>query len=496
MRRVLSPLALFAVWVVLASCNQQDVRTAGACSPVVNRTQESVTLNLACTAEITPTQLQQITNAVRAGQAIPPELLERSERLAQRLGVADTAVTNFFRILGDRKVPIEDLDAKLREVAGQHLTLLKQLETLSGEDPQVASIKKEAVAAVGAGDYALAQSLLEKAYDADLVAARKAQDAANRRFVTAAKTKADLGQLKLAQLQYAAAAQEFLAAADLVPAGEPLIRAEHLSAGGLAAIDAGIYPRAEGALTEALGIREKLLPPNHSDVAKSLNTLSLLYRDQGRYAEAEPLANRSLAIREKALGPEHPDVASSLNGLAGLRYEQGRYAEAEPLFERALTIREKALGPEHSDFATSLYNLAVLYDILGRRGEAEALSKRALAIAEKALGPEHPYVADNLNNLATIYDTLGRRAEAEPLYQRALAIRQRALGPEHPHVADILNNLAAFRYAQGRHAEVEPLLERALAIYEKVFGPDHPRVATMLGNLEGPYRSKAAMSSL
>ena len=30
----------------------------------------------------------------------------------------------------------------------------KQLETLSGEDPQVAPIKKEAVAAIGAGDYA------------------------------------------------------------------------------------------------------------------------------------------------------------------------------------------------------------------------------------------------------------------------------------------------------------------------------------------------------
>ena len=86
MRRVLNPLALVAACVVLASCNQQDVRTAAACSPVVDRTQGSVTLNLACTAEITPTQLQQITDAVRAGQAIPPELLERSERLAQRLG--------------------------------------------------------------------------------------------------------------------------------------------------------------------------------------------------------------------------------------------------------------------------------------------------------------------------------------------------------------------------------------------------------------------------
>ena len=78
------------------------------------------------------------------------------------------AVTNFFRILGERKVPIEDLDAKLREIAARHLTLLKQVETLSGEDPQVDALKKEAVAAIGAGDYARAQALLEQAFDADL----------------------------------------------------------------------------------------------------------------------------------------------------------------------------------------------------------------------------------------------------------------------------------------------------------------------------------------
>ena len=43
---------------------------------------------------------------------------------------------------------------------------------------------------------------------------------------------------------------------------------------------------------------------------------------QGKYAEAGPLYERSLAIREKVLGPDHPDVATSLNNLAiGLYYQ-------------------------------------------------------------------------------------------------------------------------------------------------------------------------------
>ena len=236
------------------------------------------------------------------------------------------AVTTFFRVLGERNVAVEDLDTKLREIAARHLTLLKQVETLSGEDPQVASLKKEAVAAIGVGDYARAQALLEQAFDADLVAARKAQDATNRRFVTAAKTKADLGQLKLSQLQYEAASREFQAAADLVPAGELLVRARYLAECGMAALEAGIYPRAESALTEALRIREKLLVPDHTDVAVSLNNVAELYRMQGRYAEAQPLSNRALVITEKALGPEHRDVVASVRNLAQLYEAQGRYA--------------------------------------------------------------------------------------------------------------------------------------------------------------------------
>lgn len=45
---------------------------------------------------------------------------------------------------------------------------------------------------------------------------------------------------------------------------------------------------------------------------------------QGKYAEAEPLYERSQAIREKILGPDHPDVAQSLNNRAELLVAQVR----------------------------------------------------------------------------------------------------------------------------------------------------------------------------
>jgi tetratricopeptide (TPR) repeat protein len=366
---------ILAAFLSVASAAAQDVRTQAPCSPVVDRTQGNVTITFSggCSVGITPVQIQEIVDKVQAGLSIPPELLDRHEKLHQTLGVTDTALTTFFRILGENKVATRDLDAKLREVAGRHLTLLKQAEASPEDDPQIAAIKNEAIAAISAGDYGRAEGLLQRAFDADLAAAREAQnaarraeDTANKRLLTAAKTRADIGQLNWTRLLYAAAAQDFQAAANLVPSGEPLVRSGYLNSLGGVALDAGNYSLAGTALAEGMSIREKLLDPEHLDVATSLNNLALLYGSQGRYAEAEPLYKRALAIREKALGPDHQAVSASLNNLALLYDAQGRYAEAEPLYKRALAIVEQALGPDHPAVGTSLNNLALLYDAQGR----------------------------------------------------------------------------------------------------------------------------------
>lgn len=47
---------------------------------------------------------------------------------------------------------------------------------------------------------------------------------------------------------------------------------------------------------------------------------------QGNYAEAEPLYEQSQAVFEKVLGPDHPEVATSLNNRAVLLEAQVRTA--------------------------------------------------------------------------------------------------------------------------------------------------------------------------
>jgi hypothetical protein len=63
---------------------------------------------------------------------------------------------------------------------------------------------------------------------------------------------------------------------------------------------------------------------------------------QGQYARAEPLLQRSLSIREKVLGPEHPNMALYLENYALCLRAVDRPTEAASLEARALAIRAKS----------------------------------------------------------------------------------------------------------------------------------------------------------
>ncbi len=259
---------------------------------------------------------------------------------------------------------------------------------------------------------------------------------------------------------------------------------------GLEPQRAGRYDEALSLISRALEIREKILGPDHSDLASTINFQANLYYSKGVYAHAESLYQRALEIREKALGQDHPHVASSLNNLANVLIDRGEYAKAEPMHLRSLEIWEKALGAEHLGVADALNNLALLYDEMGDYAKAEPMHQRALRIREKNLGMDHIDVGESLNNLGILYAIGGEYAKAEPLYLRALSIREKVEGPDHPNVADVVNNLALLRRDRGDYDQAESLFQRAVRIREIKLRPDHPIIANSLDNLADIYRYK------
>jgi CHAT domain-containing protein/Tfp pilus assembly protein PilF len=253
----------------------------------------------------------------------------------------------------------------------------------------------------------------------------------------------------------------------------------------------GNYTKAEEVGRRALAIQEKVFGHENLGVATTLNRLALCYQADGNYQEAAKLFEDALKIFEKLVGKDDTRVATLLNNLAVLYEEVGDYRAAEPLFQRALAIAEKALGRDHLDVATTINNLAVLYNSKADYQRAETLFRESLAIREKQLGPEHPGIAGSLNNLGSIYRIRGAYREAISLYQRSLAIREKVFGQEHTEIAQSLNNLAGLYQEGGDYRAAEPFFQRALAIYEKALGHDHPDVATVINNLAELYKAKA-----
>jgi hypothetical protein len=84
MRQIVGSCASIALWLLSSSVNAQEIRTAAPCSPVIDRTKGNVIVNFTggCTTGIIPAQIHQIIDGILAGRTIPPELLERYERLS------------------------------------------------------------------------------------------------------------------------------------------------------------------------------------------------------------------------------------------------------------------------------------------------------------------------------------------------------------------------------------------------------------------------------
>src|SRR5262249_28599691 len=151
-------------------------------------------------------------------------LVPEFRRLSQQFGVQDAALVTFFRILGTQQVPVEDLDTALRQIAGRHLELQRQIAALSADDPAQRALRQRAEAAVARGAYDEATRLLEEVEAADLTAAQQLQAEAEQRQLNAAAARARQGQIVMLSFRYAEARAHYERAVQLVPAGRIAVR--------------------------------------------------------------------------------------------------------------------------------------------------------------------------------------------------------------------------------------------------------------------------------
>lgn len=252
-----------------------------------------------------------------------------------------------------------------------------------------------------------------------------------------------------------------------------------------ALVEAGRYSDGENAARSLLKRLEEVGGEDSLRSAEALDLLvdALLQGGKSAQPETRPLAERVVALRERLLGPDHPELATSLMNLAWVLEDLGEFAQARPLHERVLAIEERAVGPAHKDIAQALMNLGLLSRAEGDYETARNYCQRALEMREELLGPEDRGVGVTLNALAVIARDMGDHDAAQALWERAVKIVEACDGPKHPATASILHNIGVELVARGEYAAAQRLHLRALAIREEVLGPDHPDVAKSLSGL-------------
>ena len=337
----------------------------------------------------------------------------------------------------------------------------------------------------------LAESNLERALDAEKIAADKAQRSLMEANTANQVLSFLVGLFEVSDPSEARGKQ--ITAREILDRGaekiseelkeQPIIQARLMGTMGTIYQSLGLYDSAAPLLETSLNIRQRELGSDHLDVATSLNDLAGVMYYKGDYEKAEPLFRRALAIRRQQLGNDHPEVALSLNNLALVLKAKGDYDTAESLFREALALWRKLLGDEHPGLAKSLNNLAVVLKEKGDYDGAEKHYREALAMRRKLHGDDHPDVATSLNDLAVVLKAKGKFREAETLLREALSIRRKVLGKEHPDLATSLNDLAVVLEAEGDYEGAEKLYREALAMGLKLLGKEHPDVITSQSNL-------------
>jgi tetratricopeptide (TPR) repeat protein len=217
-------------------------------------------------------------------------------------------------------------------------------------------------------------------------------------------------------------------------------------------------------------------------------SLGGLYMELGRYDEAEPVLLDVLALRQRVLPPEHPDIATSLNDLGELYYRQGEAGKAEPLFTQMMDIRRKSLSPGHPDFIAGLFYMAELYHSMGRLEDAAAQLREAVSLLAH-LPDSQAELLFARQSLANLYMEGDCHEKAIPLYEAMLTTQSELSRPDSPVMLRLIDDLGMLYLGQDRLDEAAASWEKWLSLQDGKLALDNADRLKVMRNLACTYKA-------
>jgi tetratricopeptide (TPR) repeat protein len=202
----------------------------------------------------------------------------------------------------------------------------------------------------------------------------------------------------------------------------------------------------------------------HPKVSEDLNQLGANAYFQSDPDTAARYWHQNLALDERVLGPNHPDLALTLNNLARVMIEERKFREAIPLLTRSEKIFLAQRGDTHDDFAFIFSNLALARRGVGDDAGAETLFRRALVAAQVH---DHRLIAPIETDLADLLCGKRQFKEAMTLLDQAAPLMRKRYPDQAWRSAWVVNTRGACLVRQGDNSGRELVKNSAPVILER-----------------------------
>jgi len=265
-----------------------------------------------------------------------------------------------------------------------------------------------------------------------------------RRIETLASTEARAQMSRYASLRRQLSAES--------ASGSSSLTWEWQTQSAMEAMEARLYPEAEGLLADAVKTAETFPPPDVR-LAYSLSALAFTYRAQAKAAEFTAATQRAMTILESAAGSRHSSLPRSLAvlALAHLRFVL-EPATTIAQFERALIILRKEVAPDNPVVGLHFAGLAAAYLALSQPAQAKPYLDQAFAIADQQSRKDQVPVAIGLLKVGEVYSDQGDYPRAHAVAQRVVGYLTRMRPPNHPDIvaATVAERFLAQKLGQAK----------------------------------------------
>jgi tetratricopeptide (TPR) repeat protein len=218
-----------------------------------------------------------------------------------------------------------------------------------------------------------------------------------------------------------------------------------LNSRGLLLNDDGDLDAARTSLAEALEINRRVLGEQHLDTGQSWYALALNDFSAGRLSAATAEIDNALTIERRVLEPDNTIIAGSLQLRGRILQGEHRLAEAEADLEQSIAIYRKRFGKPHFMIGITEVYLALVQSDRGEFKAALANMDDAQHNYDVSYGKIHPNDGDLLVNRATVLAKAGRPAEARRDCAAGLKILDDTLGPSANYTKTMAQTCAKLR---------------------------------------------------